>query len=244
MIQKKFEDAVSPVIGVMLLLVVTIVIAAVVAVFAGGVGVDVEPMPTTVLEIDGLSDSRYESVAMYDGAALNPAWSNGEIGRTMVKNEYDEVLGENYNGVCYIYTVDGVVFAKYYGTGDLKKTWVPYGDDSTEAVAAREKYLTFGTKDVKKEDRVLTLSSLHGDVLDLSKVSIKISQYYKSGATTPYEYEMPKNTLSGTISPSETVSVTLPNADNIKNGQAVDIVVYYGEHKIAEEKNLRVTGVA
>ena len=37
-ILKKKEDAVSPVIGVMLMLVVTIVIAAVVAAFASGMG--------------------------------------------------------------------------------------------------------------------------------------------------------------------------------------------------------------
>ena len=50
-ILKKKEDAVSPVIGVMLMLVVTIVIAAVVAAFAGGLGGDVEMAPTAVLDI-------------------------------------------------------------------------------------------------------------------------------------------------------------------------------------------------
>ena len=43
------EDAVSPVIGVMLMLVVTIVIAAVVAAFASGLGGDVEAAPTAVI---------------------------------------------------------------------------------------------------------------------------------------------------------------------------------------------------
>ena len=51
-ILKKKEDAVSPVIGVMLMLVVTIVIAAVVAAFAGGLGSDVEMAPTAALDID------------------------------------------------------------------------------------------------------------------------------------------------------------------------------------------------
>ena len=51
-ILKKKEDAVSPVIGVMLMLVVTIVIAAVVAAFAGGLGSDVEMAPTAALNID------------------------------------------------------------------------------------------------------------------------------------------------------------------------------------------------
>ena len=46
------EDAVSPVIGVMLMLVVTIVIAAVVAAFAGGLGGDVESAPAAVFDVD------------------------------------------------------------------------------------------------------------------------------------------------------------------------------------------------
>ena len=46
------EDAVSPVIGVMLMLVVTIVIAAVVAAFAGGIATDTEPTPNVVLTAD------------------------------------------------------------------------------------------------------------------------------------------------------------------------------------------------
>ena len=48
----KKEDAVSPVIGVMLMLVVTIVIAAVVAAFAGGIATDTEPTPSVVLTAD------------------------------------------------------------------------------------------------------------------------------------------------------------------------------------------------
>ena len=51
LIHKK-EDAVSPVIGVMLMLVVTIVIAAVVAAFAGGIATDTEPTPSVVLSAD------------------------------------------------------------------------------------------------------------------------------------------------------------------------------------------------
>ena len=43
-ILKKKEDAVSPVIGVMLMLVVTIVIAAVVAAFAGGLATETESL--------------------------------------------------------------------------------------------------------------------------------------------------------------------------------------------------------
>ena len=45
------DDAVSPVVGVMLMLVVTLIIAAVVAAFASGVTADVEKAPNTVLDV-------------------------------------------------------------------------------------------------------------------------------------------------------------------------------------------------
>ena len=48
----KKDDAVSPVIGVMLMLVVTIVIAAVVAAFAGGLATETESAPVAVLDAD------------------------------------------------------------------------------------------------------------------------------------------------------------------------------------------------
>ncbi|MBR5814781.1 MAG: type IV pilin, partial [Methanocorpusculaceae archaeon] len=47
----KNDDAVSPVIGIMLMLVVTIVIAAVVAAFASGLSSDIEKAPNTVLDV-------------------------------------------------------------------------------------------------------------------------------------------------------------------------------------------------
>ena len=55
-ILKKKEDAVSPVIGVMLMLVVTIVIAAVVAAFAGGLATETEATPVAVLDADVYTD--------------------------------------------------------------------------------------------------------------------------------------------------------------------------------------------
>ncbi|NLB01261.1 MAG: type IV pilin [Methanomicrobiales archaeon] len=45
------EHAVSPVVGVMLMLVVTIIVAAIVSSFAGGLGDTADPAPTTAFEI-------------------------------------------------------------------------------------------------------------------------------------------------------------------------------------------------
>ena len=68
-ILKKKEDAVSPVIGVMLMLVVTIVIAAVVAAFAGGLGSDFEMAPTAALDIDVTADGKVK-IESLSGEAL------------------------------------------------------------------------------------------------------------------------------------------------------------------------------
>jgi len=53
---KKSDDAVSPVIGVMLMLVITVVIAAVVTIFATGVVSDTEPAPTAVFDVKILTE--------------------------------------------------------------------------------------------------------------------------------------------------------------------------------------------
>lgn len=52
----KTEDAVSPVIGVMLMLVITVVIAGVVSVFGVGMAGDTEPAPTVILDVKILSN--------------------------------------------------------------------------------------------------------------------------------------------------------------------------------------------
>lgn len=58
MIQKKSDDAVSPVIGVMLMLVVTVVIAAAVTIFATGVVGETEPAPVAVLDVQILNQAQ------------------------------------------------------------------------------------------------------------------------------------------------------------------------------------------
>ena len=56
MISKKSDDAISPVIGVMLMLVVTVVIAAAVTIFATGVVGETEAAPVAVLDVDIIAD--------------------------------------------------------------------------------------------------------------------------------------------------------------------------------------------
>jgi len=149
MIQTKSEDAVSPVIGVMLMLVVTIIIAAVVAVFASGVGMDAEPAPTTVVEIVEVSDG-------------------------------------------------------YYGTS--YDDWV--------------------------DEKTVTLSCSHGEILNLEKISIEIH----------YNGELISNTdsLSGTLTPGSINKIPIVGHYKITENNVVDVVVYYGDYKIAEKKRMTV----
>ena len=58
------DDAVSPVVGVMLMLVVTIIIAAVVAAFAGGVMTSQEPAPTAILDVT------FDSAYVFNGGSM------------------------------------------------------------------------------------------------------------------------------------------------------------------------------
>ena len=87
-LKERNEDAVSPVIGVMLMLVVTIVIAAVVAAFAGGLGSDVEMAPTAALDIDVYADGKVK-IESLSGESL----IKSDI--TVKAGEYSAALGNS-----------------------------------------------------------------------------------------------------------------------------------------------------
>ena len=87
-LKERKEDAVSPVIGVMLMLVVTIVIAAVVAAFAGGLGSDVEMAPTAALDIDVYADGKVK-IESLSGESL----IKSDI--TVKAGEYSAALGNS-----------------------------------------------------------------------------------------------------------------------------------------------------
>ena len=52
--ENRKDDAISPVVGVMLMLVVTIVIAAVVVMFSTGLAGDTKTTPTALFEVSGM----------------------------------------------------------------------------------------------------------------------------------------------------------------------------------------------
>lgn len=126
------EDAVSPVIGVMLMLVVTIVIAAVVAAFATGLGGNVEAAPAAVFDVDIGSDkvvkiqhisgenlliNKMSVKVQYGSDSATPSLTGGSgyftPGMTLTSSalSLDEINGK-YVSVVIIYDGKHVIFNK------------------------------------------------------------------------------------------------------------------------------------
>lgn len=232
MIRKKSEDAVSPVIGVMLLLVVTIVIAAVVAAFAGGIGIDTQPVPSTALEIIDVKYGVTEETFTYD------------VTQAGLEEDFVEEEGV---GFTLTYKVPGTgetvaVLKMNYETG--AEEWTYTTDQNLI-----DTYVTKISNGMQeKYSPTVTLSSLHGDTLDLSKISVKVRHTYPSTQGAG-EIEVQQNTLSGSLMPGDRVVVPLSgnkvNAQlTLRKNSAVDVVVYYGNHIIAESENMRITAGA
>ena len=238
MIRTKSEDAVSPVIGVMLLLVVTIIIAAVVAVFASGVGVDAEPAPTTVVEIDGLYGSKIETLDTWfvtdEDFFMNV--ENYEDADTAKEEGYPLYVSyleheQGWDLITYFHSIDNdEVVAIFNHETELYEIYNPTHD-------ALESHIEKKIEDVSIPYGVLSLSCSYGDTLDLSKVSVKI---YHSGTDNIF-CEIPQDSLSGILRPGDNLDITLTS--KIMDSNRLDVVVYYGEHKIAEEEKLMHKGV-
>ena len=249
MIQTKSEDAVSPVIGVMLILVVTIVIAAVVAVFAGGIGMDNEPAPTTVLDVTRFTDEverKNEYVPNPEAAGTVELlgyedtdgnmclfevtdWDN-HVSERPAEGNYIEVH-EDAGGGFYILadgeTKESLTFSKY------DENWMEHPHGSNQDVIDQW-FIQAGTE--TKLGQKLTLKCLYGDPLDLSKVTISI---YSSGSGNLINEV---KGLTGTISPGETK--VIPFNIDMKQSEFVDIVIYYGgNNKLSEVENLKVIEV-
>ena len=237
MIHKISEDAVSPVIGVMLLLVVTIVIAAVVAVFASGVGTDTEAAPTTVLVVSDIHDG---------GSSAADSWTvaTEEFMGSLYLNEGGE-LRWTHGGITFKLDEKG-----NFVTEDGERLFEglshdPSYDDQEKPKAKWVEWLKqYAVNSGGIKDVMVTINSISGDTLDLKKLSIKV--YNSDGALVAEKHQ---NALSGTITPGDTKTIILDELIDEENGEynvvqygeKVEVFVLYGEHVIVS-KELKVTG--
>ena len=112
MIQKKSDDAVSPVIGVMLMLVMTVIVAAVITIFATGTVADTEPAPTAVLD-----------VKIYDYYQAIPGTGGPDFHITQISGDALDTknleirLSWEHDGKSYFSTYSADSFAEKYPDG-------------------------------------------------------------------------------------------------------------------------------
>ena len=123
MISKKSDDAISPVIGVMLMLVVTVVIAAAVTIFATGVVGETEAAPVAVLDVEILSSA--EALEGMKGPELFITHLSGEpVDTKDIELRFswtDDTCGESHYST---YSADG--FEKEVGTGYEQRSQALY----------------------------------------------------------------------------------------------------------------------
>ena len=112
MMQKKSDDAVSPVVGVMLMIVITVVIAAVITTFATGVTSDAEAAPTAVLDVE-IYDY-YQALVDVGGPDFHITQLSGDALDT--KN-LEIRLSWEYDGKSYFSTYSADSFAEQKSEG-------------------------------------------------------------------------------------------------------------------------------
>lgn len=225
MIRKKSEDAVSPVIGVMLMLVVTIVIAAVVAVFAGGLGTDVDTAPVTVVDISDISGGYTENLPVmniksghkYGSDRLSYQKDGVSYLFKMDSSKVNDTKPDGIDGVDYLsYQTGGWGSpTKYYildnGFDGIKDSIFAVEDDNGlkaygENKELQDEFLEEGLEENSVSEQTVTLNCLHGDSLDLSKISIQITCKDRFGE---YVIKTPQKTYSGTLSAGDTKKLHL-----------------------------------
>ena len=151
MMQKKSDDAVSPVVGVMLMIVITVVIAAVITTFATGVTSDAEAAPVAVLDVE-----IYEYYQALDSSG-GPDFHISHIsGDPIDTKDITIQLSWEHNGKSY--------FSTY--SADSFKTKHQNGVDGGGVSRMQPMYVkTPVTDDMRKEYSSSNLDYYFGDVI-------------------------------------------------------------------------------
>ena len=100
--ENRKDDAISPVVGVMLMLVVTVVIAAVVVMFSTGLAGDTKTTPTALFEVSGMDTftSQYGEELIY----LNIRHKGGDVIPLSDLQITLESIGGHNSGLIQVYT--------------------------------------------------------------------------------------------------------------------------------------------
>jgi len=152
------EDAVSPVIGVMLMITVTIIVAAVVAAFVGGASTQFEKTPQTSMRVycDWSEDDLSDFNIIFEHLSGDPLRTQDlrivtwiKDGNKVIKNETSgrSPLDGVDVRVPYVYDAQSGVLPKY-GFGEA--TWKRGTRAGTDNIAATAFFLGIRDKDYPK----------------------------------------------------------------------------------------------
>jgi len=160
------ENAVSPVIGVLLMLVVTIIIAAVVSGFAGGLVGGQKAAPSMTIDI-GIKNSGYGSDSMIQ----------------FVVNSISEPIPTKDIKIITEWTHNSTVSG-----GNITAAGLNYPNTATSSSSSSQYQspLGFGTTDVQKTSSPYDYSQYFGNYTLESGTSMKNSPYYWSTTTGGY----------------------------------------------------------
>ena len=152
MMQKKSDDAISPVVGVMLMIVITVVIAAVITTFATGVTSDAEAAPVAVLDVEIYE--YYQALTDCGGPDFHISHISGDPIDT---KDITIQLSWEHNGKSY--------FSTY--SADSFKTKHQNGVDGGGGIARMQPMYvkTPVTGDMRKEYKSSNLDYYFGDVI-------------------------------------------------------------------------------
>lgn len=128
--KSKKEDAVSPVVGVMLMLVVTIIIAAVVAAFASGIATQTEPASTSIIKLDDFTMGTLDYTADYSGSSpvyTFVEYSNGHSTTATNPNYAPYIMKFSHNGGDKL-RVDGLTLVMNYNAATYSVPFNTYVD--------------------------------------------------------------------------------------------------------------------
>ena len=124
MMQNKSEDAVSPVIGVMLMVVLTVVIAGVIAAFGTGMVTDVKPVPNAVLDVEIKSNVELLTDPMYAGLTGPDFWITHISGDEVDTRDIEIRLSwMDQNGVYHISTYSAEQFRDEKGIVNVPNSY-------------------------------------------------------------------------------------------------------------------------
>ncbi|MBQ3570229.1 MAG: type IV pilin N-terminal domain-containing protein [Methanocorpusculum sp.] len=118
MMLKKSDDAISPVIGVMLMMVITVIIAAVITGFTTGLVTNSEPAPTAVLDVK--IDSKYKALEDYGNTLFGPDFQIIHISGDPLDTADLEIRlswTDDYCGKYHYSTYSAAKFAEQYPGG-------------------------------------------------------------------------------------------------------------------------------